>query len=204
MKFFSLNKTVCVSCVGFLCMLFYSTNLWAPPRITLQLGGAKFIKTGNDLSCTITVDATVPAVFTGQVADQMFVDDVAGAAYFGYYLTLGVRTQDQVLPNVNIKVSRGLGATLGRSYYLVGNGVTTPSTESNLTAAPLLPTTFATATSETRSCGPNASSNGVNLCNNPSSITVPNMDVTQFVKVLYVDNAGTPIFSELDFIAVVE
>lgn len=183
-------------------------NINATPRamIRLDVGGADFVNTTTPLSITITVDTSTPAVTVGVAADQSFRDDANGAAYFGYYLSLGVRSAGQTAANVNLKVQRGGGETSGRTYYLLGNGTSTPTAQGDLTIAPASATTFATAAPNTIRCGPNYVANGVTgtAINCPSGSTVANMDITQFVKVLYADPAASARISQLSFTAVNE
>lgn len=185
-----------------------TTNINATPAavIRFEVGGANYITSSGQLSVSITVDTSTPTVTTGTAADQSFKDDTAGAAYFGYYLSTGVRSSNQNSANaMNIKVVRGAGETSTRSYYLLGNGTTTPTQESDLTVAPASATTFATTTVNSVHCGPSYTTNGLTVglgCAGGS--TVANMDVTQFVKVLYSDPAATPVISQLQFTAVSE
>lgn len=174
--------------------------------IRFDVGGANFITNAGQLSITISVDALVPTVTSGTSANQMFRDEVVGAAYFGYYLSTGVKSSSQPAANINIKLKKGSGETSSRTYYLLGNGTTTPVTQGDLTIAPASFTTFATASSNAVHCGTNYSSNGLTGtsigCANGS--TIPNMDVTQFVKVNDSDGASASIVSQLEFIAVNE
>ena len=174
--------------------------------IRLDLGGAGYINTSSPLSVSISVDTATPSVTAGTAADQMFKDDTIGAAYFGYYLTAGVRSANQSAANINVKVKKGAGETANRSYYLLGNGVTTPAVQGDLTIAPASVTTFATAAPNGVHCGPSHVANGLSGaaigCSGGS--TVANMDVTQFVKVLYADPAAAAIVSQLEFTAVNE
>ncbi len=174
--------------------------------IRLDLGGAGYINTTSPLSVTISVDTATPSVTVGTAADQAFRDDTAGAAYFGYFLSTGVRTSNQSAGNVNVKVKAGSGATANRSYYLLGNGTTTPTVEGDLTAAPASATTFATAAPNGAHCGPSYSANGLSgsAIGCAGGSTVANMDVTQFVKVLYSDPTSAAIVSQLEFTAVNE
>lgn len=180
----------------------------ATPRamIRLDVGGADYANTTTPLNISITVDSSTPAVTVGPAADQSFRDDAIGAAYFGYYLSLGVRSAGQTAANVNLKVQRGAGETSGRSYYLLGNGTTTPTVQGNLTIAPASATTFATAPGNVIRCGPNYTANGVTgtAINCPAGATVANMDITQFVKILYSDPAAAARISQLSFTAVNE
>src|SRR5690606_590030 len=85
------------------------TNINATPRASIRfaVGGAKFVENAGELSVTIDVDASTPNVTAGLAADQAFVDDAVEAAYFGYYLTTGVRSANQAAANVNVKVAAG-------------------------------------------------------------------------------------------------
>lgn len=183
-------------------------NILATPRamIRLDLGGAKYIGAATPLTITITVDCSTPAVTVGTAANQLFRDDAVSAAFFGYYLTLGVRSAAQTAANVNLKVRRGAGETAGRSYYLLGNGTTTPTVQGDLTVAPAAVTTFATAPPNTIRCGPSYVANGISgtAINCAAGATVANMDITQFVKVLYSDPVATARISQLEFTAVNE
>ncbi len=183
-------------------------NILATPRamIRLDLGGAKYSGATSPLTITITVDCSTPAVTVGTAADQAFRDDAVSAAFFGYYLTLGVRSAGQTAANVNLKVRRGAGETAGRSYYLLGNGTTTPAVQGDLTVAPAAVTTFATAPRNTIRCGPSYVANGISgtAINCAAGATVTNMDITQFVKVLYSDPIATARISQLEFTAVNE
>lgn len=204
----NMRSNTLLSVIFFVGMAIISMNAEAQTRIRLALGGANYNATGTDLTVSSTVECTTPSVISGTAADQMFRDDAIGAAYFGYYLTLGVRTTLQIFgTNVNVKVRRGASSTANRSYYLLGNGTTTPDDQSDLTIAPAAYTTFVSAPKNDTACGTNWSANGlpangVNGCNGQTIIN--NMDVTQFVKVLFTDPPGTAIISELDFIAAVE
>lgn len=177
-------------------------------RIRFNLGGAKFPTVAGDLSVSITVDTLTPTVAVGTAADQSFRDDTVGAAFFGYYLTCGARTQTQAVGTVgNIKVRAGAGETANRSYYLLGNGTSTPTAQSNLTDAPAAYTTFASMPRNTTRCGPNYTANGVSGVNGVNcgpNPTIANMDITQFVKVLFTDLPSTAIVSQLDFAVVNE
>jgi hypothetical protein len=180
----------------------------ATPRamIRLDVGGAKYTSTTSPLTISITVDCSTPAVTSGTAADQLFRDDSVSASFFGYYLSLGVRSAAQTAANVNLKIRRGSGETSGRSYYLLGNGVTSPTLQSNLTIAPAVVTTFATATPNTIRCGPSWNANGVTgtAINCAAGTTVANMDITQFVKILYTDPIASARVSQLEFTAVNE
>lgn len=180
----------------------------ATPRamIRLDVGGADYANTTTPLTISITVDCSTPAVTVGAAADQTFRDDTVSAAFFGYYLSLGVRSAAQTAANINLKVQRGAGETSGRSYYLLGNGTTTPTLQSNLTIAPAAATTFATATPNTIRCGPSYSANGISgtAINCAAGSTVANMDITQFVKILYSDPIASARVSQLSFTAVNE
>ncbi len=184
------------------------SNVSATPAaiIRLDLGGANFITAGSDLSVSITVDTSTPSVTVGTAADQSFKDDTVGAAYFGYFLTAGVRSSNQSAANINVKVKQGAGETAGRSFYLLGNGTTTPAVQADLTDAPAAVATFATAAPNGVHCGPSHVANGLSGtaigCSGGS--TVANMDITQFVKVLYSDPAAAAIVSQLEFTAVNE
>jgi hypothetical protein len=184
------------------------SNISATPSavIRLDLGGANYITSGGQLSVSITVDTSTPSVTAGTAANQTFRDDTVGAAFFGYYLTTGVRSSNQSAANVNVKVKKGSGETANRSYYLLGNGTSTPDDQSDLTIAPAVATTFATAAANGVHCGPSHVSNGLSGaaigCTGGS--TVANMDVTQFVKVLYSDPTSSAIVSQLEFTAVNE
>ncbi len=184
------------------------TNISATPAavIRLDVGGANFINVVSPLSVSITVDTSTPSVTVGTAANQMFRDDTIGAAYFGYYLTTGVRSSNQSAANINVKVKKGAGETANRSYYLLGNGTSTPTVQGDLTIAPAAVTTFATTTPNGVHCGPSHVANGLSGtaigCTGGS--TVANMDITQFVKVLYADPAAAAIVSQLEFIAVNE
>lgn len=186
--------------------LFGNVNSTPSSVIRFEVGGAKYTTVSGQLSVTVTVDATTPVVITGTSANQSFRDDTVGAAFFGYYLTTAVRSSNQTPANTNIKLRVGTGATANRTYYLLGNGTTTPTQQSNLTAAPALVTTFATAASNTIRCGPSYSANGITgtAMNCAAGSTVANMDITQFVKVLFTDAPGTAIISKLEFTAAAE
>jgi hypothetical protein len=106
---------------------------------------------------------------------------------------------------VNIKINKGAGETSNRSYYLLGNGTTTPSVEGDLTIAPASATTFATAGSNGVHCGPSYAANGLSASLNcAGGSDVANMDITQFVKVLYSDPDSAAIVSQVEFTAVAE
>lgn len=180
----------------------------ATPRamIRLDVGGAKYSGATSPLTLTISVDCSTPAVTVGTASDQAFRDDAIGAAYFGYYLSLGVRSAGQTAANVNLKVRRGAGETASRSYYLLGNGTTTPTIQGDLTIAPAAVTTFATAPRNVIRCGPSYVANGISgtAINCAAGSTVANMDITQFVKILYSDPVASARISQLEFTAVNE
>lgn len=182
------------------------TNINATPVATIrfEVGGAAFVVNGGELDVDISVDTSSPAVLVGTAADQSFRDDTNGAAFFGYYLTTGVRSANQTPANVNIKVNAGAGETANRSYYLLGNGTSTPAAVGDLTDAPGSATTFASTSSNSVHCGPSYAANGVSSLGCAGGSTVANMDITQFVRVAYSDPASTPIVSQLEFIAVAE
>ena len=177
-------------------------------RIRFNLGGAKFTGATTPLAVSITVDTLTPTVAIGTAADQSFRDDSVGAAFFGYYLTCGLRTQTQAAGTVgNIKVRAGASETSGRSYYLIGNGTTTPTLQSQLTDAPTAYTTFASIPRNTTRCGPSYAANGVSGVNGvtcTAGTIVNEMDITQFVKVLFTDPPSAAIVSYLDFVVVNE
>ena len=184
------------------------SNISATPAaiIRLDLGGAGYINVASPLSVSITVDTATPSVTVGTAANQMFRDDAASAAFFGYYLTAGVRSSNQSAANINVKIKKGAGETAGRSYYLLGNGTTTPTVVGDLTVAPASVTTFATAAPNGVHCGPSHVANGLSGtaigCTGGS--TVANMDLTQFVRVNYADPTSAAIVSSLEFTAVNE
>lgn len=184
------------------------SNISATPSaiIRLDLGGANFITATGQLSVTISVDTSTPVVTVGTAADQAFRDDTIGAAYFGYYLTAGVRSSNQSAAGINIKVKKGAGETAGRSYYLLGNGTTVPAVQGDLTAAPAVVTTFASPAKNSVHCGPSYVANGLSgtAIGCAGGSTVANMDITQFVKVLYSDPTSAAIVSQLEFTAVNE
>jgi len=185
-----------------------TADQFATPRsiIRLDMGGAKYPTSGGQLTIAITVDSTTPVVTSGTAADQLFRDDTVSAAFFGYYLTLGTRSSGQTAANLNIKVRRGAGETANRSFYLLGNGTTSPTAQSNLTQAPVSYTTFATTTPNTIQCGPSHVANGLSgtAINCAAGSTVANMDITQFVKILFTDAPSVSRTSQLEFIAVNE
>lgn len=173
--------------------------------IRLDVAGAKFSGSATPISVTITVDTATPVVLTGNAADQLFRDDAIGAAYFGYYLSTGVRSANQPNAALNVKVKKGSGETANRSYYLLGNGTTTPTVQGDLTAAPASATTFVSPGKNAVHCGPQYSANGIAAglgC--AGGTTSANMDITQFVKVLYTDSTASAVVSELEFTAVNE
>lgn len=184
------------------------STILATPRamIRLDVGGAKFTGATSPLTLSITVDCSTPAVTIGTAADQVFRDDAIGAAYFGYYLSLGVRSAAQTAANVNLKVKRGAGETSGRTYYLLGNGTTTPTVQGDLTVAPATVTTFATSPPNVIRCGPSYAANGISgtAINCAAGSTVANMDITQFAKILYSDPVASARVSQLEFTAVNE
>jgi hypothetical protein len=192
----------------FFSILLSSSSTFAQ-SIRFNLGGAKYTAvTTRILGITISVDTLTPTVVTGTAADQSFRDDTVGAAFFGYYLTAGVRTQGQPAGTVgNLKLKRGATETSGRTYYLLGNGTTTPTAQSNLTLAPNTLTTFATMPRNSTRCGPNWAANGVSGVNGVNcgpNPTVANMNLTQFVKVLFTDLPTATIISSLEFVVVEE
>lgn len=187
----------------FAILFFFSTSAQAQ-RIRFNLGGAKFASGGGGLSLTITVDATTPTVAVGTASDQQFRDDSVGASFFGYYLTTGLRTQGQAGgTRAYIQIRAGAGATANRTYYLLGNGTTTPTLQSHLTIAPASYTSIVNIPRNQTRCGPSYGANGVsgvNGVNCGSNPTVDDMDITQFIKVLFTDTPSTPITSELQFV----
>ncbi len=184
------------------------SNVNATPSssIRLDVGGANFLTATGQLSVSISVDTSTPLVTVGTAADQLFRDDAVGAAFFGYYLSTGVRSSNQAAAAINVKVKKGAGETAGRSYYLVGNGTTVPTVQGSLTVAPATVTTFATTTPNSIHCGPSYVANGLSgvAINCASGTNVANMDITQFVKVLATDPTSAAIVSQLEFIAVNE
>lgn len=184
------------------------SNINATPSsiIRLDLGGANFATNTGQLEVNISVDTATPVVTVGTAADQAFRDDAVGAAYFGYYLSTGVRSANQPNAALNVKVKAGSGATANRSYYLLGNGATTPAAEGDLTAAPASATTFVSPGKNAVHCGTNYATNGLSgaAIGCAGGSTVANMDVTQFVKVLYTDPTSAAIVSQLEFTAVNE
>lgn len=173
--------------------------------IRFEVGGAKFTGAATPLTLSVTVDASTPTVVTGSAADQAFKDDAVGAAFFGYYLTTGVRSANQpaAAAGVVIQVKKGVGETANRTYYLLGNGTTTPTVQGSLTIAPAVSTTFASTTKNAIRCGPSYVANGLSgtAMNCAAGTTVANMDITQFVKILYADAPSVAIVSQLQFIA---
>lgn len=182
------------------------SNILATPRsmIRFEVGGAKFSGAATPLTVSATVDVSTPAVISGTATDQAFRDDSVGAAYYGYYLSTGVISTGQTLTNMLIKIQKGAGETSGRSYYLLGNGTTTPAAQSDLTVAPASATTIATTNLNAIRCGTNYSANGLTgtTLHCSAGSTVANMDVTQFTKVLWTDPPSAAIVSQLSFSAV--
>ncbi len=192
-------------------ILFFSIIFTSPQSnaasIRFKVGGLKFSGTATVLNATISVDTLTPAVITGPIADQTFRDDFIGAAYFGYYLTAAVKTASQPAGTVgNIKLRVGAGATANRTFYLLGNGTTAPAAQSQLIAAPTTYTTFASIPRNKTRCGPNWSANGVNGggINCSANPTVPNMDITHFIKVMFTDLPSSTIVSNIEFVVVEE
>lgn len=185
-----------------------TSNINATPSavIRLDVGGANFLNVVSPLSVSVTVDTSTPVVTVGTAANQAFRDDATSAAYFGYYLSVGERSSNQAAANINVKVKKGSGETAGRSYYLLGNGTTTPTVQGDLTAAPASATTFATGAPNGVHCGPSYVANGLSgaAINCAGGSTVANMDITQFVKVLFSDPTSAAIVSSLEFTAVNE
>lgn len=174
--------------------------------IRLDVGGQRYASTTSPLRVTITVNTSTPAVTAGSAPNQSFRDDAAGAAFFGYYLTTGVRSSNQAAASVNVKVKVGAGATANRSFYLLGNGTTTPTVQGALTAAPAVATTFVSIPPNVVRCGPSYAANGltgtaIGCVGGP---TVANMNITQFVKVQFSDPTSAAIVSRLEFTAVNE
>ena len=184
------------------------TTIQATPQamIRFELASMKLSNIGNQLLISIVVDSSSSSVISGIDADQTFQDEMVGAAYFGYYLSTGVRSVHQTDNNVHIKLRKGTNSTQDRTYYLLGNGTVTPTQQSDLDIAPSSFTTFATAPSNSIHCGPNYASNGLSgsQINCSGGSTVAEMDLTQFVKVYYGDPEGSIITSQLEFIAEVE
>jgi hypothetical protein len=176
------------------------------PTIRFEIGGASFTTAVGQLNVSIGVDALIPTVTSGATANQMFRDETLNAAYFGYFLTAGVKSASQPAANVSIKIRKGSGETSGRSYYLLGNGTTIPASQSDLTAVPASFTTIAIAGANGSHCGPNYSTNGLSgpEINCGGGSTVSNMDITQFVKVLDSDSTSSPIISQIELMAINE
>jgi hypothetical protein len=185
-----------------------STNIRVTPTpsIRFEVGGARFSTVSSQLMVTIGVDTLAPRVTSGTAANQMFRDDTVGAAYFGYYLSTGVKSASQPISTIHIKIRRGTAETSDRSYYLLGNGLTTPTSQGNLTPVPAAFTTFAIAGSNASHCGPQYMNNGLigGSINCATGTTIPNMDLTQFVKVLDSDGSNSTIISQVEFVAVNE
>lgn len=183
------------------------TNILATPRsmIRFEIGGAKFT-TATGITVSASVDAITPAVISGTVTDQAFVDDAVGAAFYGHYISTGVISTGQTLTNMTVKIQKGAGETSGRTYYLLGNGVITPTQQSDLTIAPAAATVIATTTKNAIHCGPNYNANGLTdaATDCAAGTTVANMDVTQFTKILWSDPPSVAIVSQLSFSAVVQ
>lgn len=186
--------------------LITNINVAPTPTIRFQVGGANFTTSSSQLNVSISVDALIPTVTVGTAANQMFRDETVGAAYFGYYLTTGVKSASQPLSTVSIKIRKGSAETSNRSYYLLGNGVFTPSSQGDLTPVPAGFTTFAVAGANGSHCGPRYVTNGLtgSSINCSGGSTVANMDITQFVKVLDSDGSNASIVSQVEFIAVNE
>lgn len=203
------KKTFVMACVaGFFSILIWNSSVHAAPSIRLNLGGAKFPTVSGDLSVSITVDTITPTVAVGTAADQSFRDDTVGAAFFGYYLSAGVRSQQQANgTSLYLQVYRGAQETAGRTYYLLGNGTSTPTAQSNLTIAPATATTIATTARNSTECGPNYAANGIDLINGVNCTNNnldPNFDITVFVKVLWSDPPSAAIVSNLTVVEVVQ
>lgn len=179
----------------------------ATPRsmIRFEVGGAKY-STTTGLTLSATVDCTTSAVISGSVTDQAFKDDTVLAAYYGYYLSTAVISAGQTLTNMTIKIQKGAGETSGRTYYLLGNGTSTPAAQTDLTIAPSSATTIATTALNAIRCGPNYSANGITgtAVHCSAGSTVAAMDVTQFTKILFSDPPSTAIVSQLQFTAVAQ
>jgi hypothetical protein len=184
-----------------------SDSAHAVAKIRFNLGGAKFPKVSGELSVSITVDCITPIVAVGTAADQLFRDDAVGASYFGYYLSTGLLTSGQAAGTTShIQIQKAPAETAGRSYYLLGNGTSVPNDQTDLTIAPAAATTIATDVVNGTGCGPNYAANGVSGVNGvtcTAGTNVANMDVTQFVKVLWSDAPATTITSAIQFIVVV-
>lgn len=202
-----MSNRLSIMLVMVISVLSWSSSSYAQ-RIRFNVGGAKYINTTSPLSVSITVDTLTPAVVVGTTPNQSFRDDSVGAAFFGYYLTCGLRTQSQANGTVgNIKVRAGASETAGRSYYLIGNGTTTPTLQSQLTDAPAAYTTFASIPRNVTRCGPSYAANGVSGVNGvtcTAGTIVTQMDITQFVKVLFSDPPSAAIVSSLEFVVVNE
>lgn len=187
--------------------LITSVTVAPSPTIRFAVGGANFTTgSSSQLSVSINVDALVPNVVSGNPANQMFRDETVGAAYFGYYLSTGVKSASQPLSSISIKIRKGSSETSNRSYYILGNGTSTPNTQSDLIPVPTNFTTFATAGANGSHCGIQYVTNGLtgSGVNCAAGSSVANMDVTQFVKVLDSDGVSAQIVSQVEFIAVNE
>jgi hypothetical protein len=180
-----------------------SIHVTANPALRFKIGSVN--ENSGSLNVSTTVDSTISSVTASASANQFFKDDSTKAKYYGYYISTGVTSANQTAKSIHIKIRKGPAETSGRSYYLVGNGSITPKKESDLTAAPVSYTTFATTTSNLTHCGKNYRANhlidGIN-CGVGS--TVENMDITQFVKVLDTDKNPSAIISQLEFTAIPE
>jgi hypothetical protein len=174
--------------------------------IRFEVAGAKLSTVGNKLSISISVDSSKLGVTSGIQADQIFRDSNIGAVFFGYYFSTGVKSVHQASKNIHVKLRKGNAETPGRTFYLAGNGTTSPHNQADLKIAPSTFTTFATAPSNSVHCGPQYMSNGLSnpKLNCAGGSTISNMDLTQFVKVLYNDPDGSYITSQLEFIATAE
>lgn len=184
------------------------STIHATPTAILkfEVASPKFNTNDNQLTVSITVDRLLFSVSSGISADQSFQDKSTGAAYFGYYLSTGVRSVSQSKPNISIKLRRGSIETAGRTYYHLENESVVPTHEKDLMKAPQNYTTFVKVPSNSVHCGPRYAFNGLSKtninCNGGTVVT--NMDLTQFVKVLYTDPIGSQITSQIEFTAVAE
>ncbi len=189
--------------ISILCLLLTCLDAHAQ-KIAMRLGGAKFVPSGGQLAVSITVDTSLPTVISGSQADQTFRDDTVSAAFFGYFITLGVgSSQQSTFNSLKVAVKVGSGETSGRTYALYGHGATNPSSQSDLIRPPNSYAAFLTRNVNNAFCGVNWMTHipGSVICE--GATLVPTLDLTQFVKVLYSDSTASTFTSQLDFIAVV-
>ena len=182
-----------------------SSNIYASPipTLSLKIGGSDNLLANGSLKVSAINNATI-SVTASASSDEHFYDRSDRAQYFGYYLSVGVSSTNQTASHIHVKVRRGSGETPNRSYYIHGNEKSSLSKGSDLITAPISYATFAVSPTNSTYCGSHYSTNhlsGKNM-NCEKGVTVKDMDITQFVKVMDTDMAPSQIISQLEFVAI--